>query len=168
MFIEQRLESIENQLNDISKILSILAKENADATQPALKENPKVKEVEKPAEPKKTKEKKESKLDNTKNNKTVIGLIDNQLKDEQEAIISVKTAMVNHPTTNVPTKKWSFLIDDKRYGTFDESLANRIMKCVDDRILVKFKFTERHGSKPGVILNDITGFSQATADEVKQ
>lgn len=97
----------------------------------------------------------------------VIGLIDNSIKAPDGSIECVKISKepVMNPNTGVADIKYSFLIQDKRYGTWDTQLAKQIMECIDNRIMVKLEYKERKNEK-GNLFNDIVSFKQATADEV--
>lgn len=92
--------------------------------------------------------------------KTITGLIDNQAQGPEGEMIAVKTATVDRE--GKPTKKWSFLLDDKRYGTFDPVLAREIMAYVDERIMIVLEYKERKNEK-GTVLNDIVSFKLAVA-----
>lgn len=99
-----------------------------------------------------------------KGHKIIIGLIDNSLQDENGKMTAVKTALIKHPETGEEVTKFSFLIEDKRYGTFDKELADQIMESVDNRRVVKIEFTERKKDN-GTILNDIFSFKEAVLGE---
>lgn len=100
--------------------------------------------------------------------KTVVGLIDNTIQGEGGEIECVKISKepIINPNTGISAIKYSFLIRqdgvDIRYGTWDASLAKKIMECIDNRILVKFEYKERLGGKDNkTIFNDIVNFKQA-------
>jgi len=97
----------------------------------------------------------------------VIGLIDNQIKGKDGEVICVKTAKnIINPVTKQIGTKWSFIIEDKRYGTFDSEIAKKVMECIDNRRLVKFQYTTRTNDK-NIVFQDIIKFEEATIDAVK-
>jgi hypothetical protein len=96
--------------------------------------------------------------------KTVQGLIDNSLVDGEGKILSVKKMIVNHPITKKDEEKWVFLLEGNKYGTFDKKLANEIMECVDNRILINIEYKERPSGEK--ILRDIVSFTQVTVNQV--
>lgn len=173
MYIEERLELIEKSIEEIKNILlhrvvPIPPKEEVK------QDAPKAEQMAEDAKPKKNGKEEKAKTGQTtskpdsetlpKGHKQIIGLIDNTLQDEEGKMLAVKTAMVKKD--DKLTKKWSFLIEDKRYGTFDESIANKIMECVDNRRMIKIEFTERKSDK-GNIMNDIVKLQEATMEDVK-
>ncbi len=84
--------------------------------------------------------------------KEVIGLIEG----------TPKAAQVPNPfNDNKPGIKHNFQIGSAKYGTFDEKMSKEIMECIDQRIMVKFEFTERKSNDK--IFNDIVKFSKAVA-----
>lgn len=102
--------------------------------------------------------------------KSVIGLIDNTAQGPEGEIIAVRVSKepIINPNTGIASIKHSFLIEGKYYGTWDASISQQIMECVDNRILVKFEYKERPDQKTaGKFFNDIISFKQATTDDVK-
>ncbi len=96
-----------------------------------------------------------------KDHKIIIGVIDTETVDGEGKLLGYKTLTTNHPETNKPGLKHSFLIEGKRYGTFDNDMAQKIIECMDKRIMVKIEFKERKTEK--AVMNDIVGFKQAVA-----
>ncbi len=183
MYIEDRLEAIEKTVEEIKNILlhrvvpidTPEVKPDAPKEETKPKTENKTKEVLREKHP--TDDAKDSKavrqeVDKTdgqadkKNIKTVIGLIDNQVKGEGGEVICYLRSKepVTIPGTDKKAIKYSFLILDKRYGTWDESVANKLLECVDNRRMVKIEYKERpSGDK---VFNDIINFKEATVDEV--
>ena len=52
-------------------------------------------------------------------------------------------------------------MDGKRYGTFEKSIADAVMECIDQKIMIKFHYTIRYEADKE--FNDITNFSKAIA-----
>lgn len=146
----------------LENIIDAEHKEVKDAPKPTTEEKPKVEKVKK-AEAAKDKPTPVPASDSGKkadsvNTKEVIGIISEILTPQ--TVVNVKT--------NKPELKQVFKIDGKNYGTFDQPLAKGIVECADKKIMVKISFTERPNSDGTKIFNDITGFSQATADETTE
>lgn len=168
---KSRVEQIVEQQFVTEKDLKPEVKED----EPKEEVKPEVK-AEKPKEQKTTVKKEDSKSDTKPDvgqpsvqvNPVVIGLIDNEAQGANGEIICVKVSSgpIMNPNTNKADIKYSFLIDDKYYGTWDTELAKQIIECVDNRIMVKIEFKERKNEK-GKMFQDIVSFKQATIDEVK-
>lgn len=166
---KSRIENIVEEATIVKEEVKNATQEQEKTSKSEVKEN-------KPKESKKTTKEKESPVTKKVEDKlkeglagifTVIGLIDNSVQAPDGSIECVKISKepVMNPNIGVADIKYSFLIQDKRYGTWDTQLAKQIMECIDQRIMVKFEYKERKNEK-GNLFNDIVSFKQATADDV--
>lgn len=64
----------------------------------------------------------------------------------------------------VTKDKYSFKIDDKYYGTFDEALFKSITDSIDRKVKVEFTYTIRTNEK-GTLFQDIIGFREFHQEE---
>lgn len=169
MYIEERLENIEKSLEEIKNILLHKVIPIDEVVKNAPKEE--IKPEAKEKQPKKSKERVSKPLDESQ--------ISNKLLEGQNLVQGFILEPPRSQKIEVDGQvkpKWAFIMDDKKYGTFDEKMFQTICAVLDiqskrqqdnpdAKILVNIVYTER--IKGDKVLNDIVEFSQVTMDKVK-
>lgn len=144
--VEDRVDPTKSRIENIIDAQSEVV---TDAKKPAAEEKPK---VEKKSTKNKDKDVVSKPMDEKEGIKTVTGII-----EETPKVATVEK-------DGKPAVKHSFKLGELRYGTFDTVMAKKILECVDQRILVKFEYTERVSN--GKTFQDIVSFSEVSADDI--
>lgn len=157
--------SVDNTKSRVEQIIDTQCEEVNDVQEreEINKGNDRVKEVKKDDKSKNNNEESKS--------KTTVGSSESVLPEGHKTAQGIITTPAKQATVDrdgKPTIKWSFTMDDNKYGTFDEKIFKGISEILDLQkdtpILINIEYKKRLSGEK--ILRDIVSFSQVIAKQV--